>query len=116
MSYRNQGRNWASPAKRARIHARDGYRCLYCNGKLGDPDIPYLTLDHIDPSYGQHDRNRDSNLASCCSRCNGIKGPKTLGQFLSYANQNGWRGGAAKRIRKRIAEAQNKSSHDTVLC
>lgn len=114
MSYRNQGRNWASAAKRSRLHARDKYRCLYCNGKLGDPDIPYLTLDHIDPSYAQPNRNRDSNLVSCCAGCNAVKGPKSLGQFLRYVEASGsWRYGAAKRIRKRITDIP---SHDTVLC
>ena len=117
MSYRNQGRNWASPAKRARIHSRDGHRCIYCRAKLGDPDIPYLTLDHVDPSYDQIDRNRDSNLVTCCPSCNSSKGPKSLGRFLRYVEGSGdWSRGAAQRIRKRIAEITDLSSHGRILC
>jgi hypothetical protein len=66
----------ASPAKRARILARDGGKCHYC-GSSHD-----LGLDHIVPRSrgGAHD---DDNLITCCRSCNTSKGTKSYWDFVS---------------------------------
>lgn len=55
---------------RKNILKRDGYRCMYCNGRED------LTIDHITPrSRGGIDTWE--NLVACCSSCNVKKGNRT---------------------------------------
>lgn len=70
----------AGPAKRARIYARDGWRCAYC-GTCGR-DLPArLSLDHIVP------RRRGgtcaaSNLVTSCVDCNQQRGDRAIPEWL----------------------------------
>lgn len=70
---RPPARVWA--AMRARIFARDNYRCGYC-GAGGR-----LECDHKTPVSrgGSHD---DDNLVTACFACNRAKGAMTAEEFL----------------------------------
>lgn len=56
------------------VYARDNFTCQYCNAKNVE-----LSLDHVYPKHlgGTHTWD---NLVTCCKKCNGIKGWKTLEQ------------------------------------
>lgn len=58
------------------IFARDGGRCVYCQG-------PAETIDHVVPRSrgGQHSWD---NVVAACARCNHRKGDRTLAEL-------GWR-------------------------
>jgi hypothetical protein len=53
---------------RARIYARDRYRCVYCERDMSH-DARARSVDHVIP-YGQGGSHHDSNLATCCKPCN----------------------------------------------
>ena len=55
---------------RVRIYKRDGFQCTYCGGKKN------LTLDHILPK-SRGGMNTWTNLITCCSPCNRMKGDRT---------------------------------------
>ena len=55
---------------RKSIHARDGYKCVYCGSTR------QLTVDHILPK-SRGGENTYSNLVSACNSCNTKKGDRT---------------------------------------
>lgn len=63
------GNRWRS--LRARIFARDGYRCVYCGAK----GVP-LQCDHIIPQ-SRGGSNDPANLATACRMCNRSKADRT---------------------------------------
>lgn len=65
---------------RFNIYRRDEYKCLYCGSKEA------LTLDHVLPK-SKGGPNSWTNLATCCMRCNVVKGdrtPEEAGMTLSH--------------------------------
>ena len=59
---------------RANIYARDNFKCQYCGHRFESQD---LTFDHVVPKrYGG--KTEWSNIVTCCYRCNGKKGARTL--------------------------------------
>lgn len=82
--------------KRLRIYARDGFCCRYCLTGAGG----VLTLDHVVPLC-KGGTNDDSNLVTCCRRCNRIKGDKdvTSVDFIAYLKVVRSRSRYAKRLR-----------------
>ena len=54
------------PRVRARVYARDDYRCVDC-GTTSD-----LTIDHVIP-LARGGRNHESNMATRCEPCNSAK-------------------------------------------
>jgi hypothetical protein len=56
---------------RFNIYRRDNFKCLYCGSKEN------LTLDHVVPR-SKGGTNSWNNLATCCNRCNVLKGDKSL--------------------------------------
>jgi hypothetical protein len=56
---------------RFNIYRRDNFKCLYCGSKEN------LTLDHVIPR-SKGGTNNWNNLATCCNRCNVLKGDKSL--------------------------------------
>lgn len=58
----------AGPAKRARLYARDGWRCAYC-GTSGRDRPARLSLDHIVPR-SKGGTCAASNLVTSCLDCN----------------------------------------------
>lgn len=93
---RRPGRSskWCSKAKRARVYARDGHRCVYC----GQPDEP-LTLDHLKPRV-RGGRNEAANLVTACRRCNAARGALPLATFVSVTALR--TGEPAREIERRI--------------
>jgi 5-methylcytosine-specific restriction endonuclease McrA len=61
------------PAGRARVLARDRYRCQYCGRRGTQFD---LTLDHIIPK-SRGGRSVPENLCAACRGCNTRKGDRT---------------------------------------
>jgi hypothetical protein len=56
---------------RYNIYRRDNFKCLYCGSKEN------LTLDHVVPR-SKGGTNNWNNLATCCNKCNVLKGDKSL--------------------------------------
>jgi hypothetical protein len=80
------------PSLRARIFARDGFRCVYC-GEVLPPE--QLSLDHVQPRLRGGDSS-EGNLVTACRPCNLRKGslpawawlaglPDERASFLRYA-------------------------------
>lgn len=73
-----QGMNWIRPVKRLAIYLRDGLACAYCG--IGIEDGAKLTLDHLAP-YSQGGCNCETNLVTCCAKCNSSRGNRDLAEF-----------------------------------
>lgn len=61
--------SWIRPAKRVRIYARDGYRCVWCPPGAARTPRDQLTLDHFLPRALGGGNDAD-NLITCCYACN----------------------------------------------
>lgn len=89
MVKRTQGMNWIRQEKRLAIYMRDGMACVWCG--LGVEDEVILTLDHLKP-YSRGGDHHESNLVTCCHRCNSSRGKRGIKQFAlvvaAYLNQN----------------------------
>lgn len=72
--------NWIRREKRLAIYLRDGMACCYC-GK-GVEDEVTLTLDHIRP-YSCGGSNNETNLVTCCDRCNCSRGKSSWKEFAA---------------------------------
>lgn len=80
-----QGMNWLNPEKRIAIYGRDGYRCVYCGlgvKKLRSKGIP-LSADHVNPNKSGGG-NHESNIVTCCSRCNSARSNRTIREFAGW--------------------------------
>ncbi|MBK8912942.1 MAG: HNH endonuclease [Chlorobi bacterium] len=77
---KNQGMNWISQHKRLAIYMRDGLACAYCGD--GVEDGAKLTLDHLTP-YSEGGSNHETNLVTCCHRCNSSRGNRSVEEFAS---------------------------------
>jgi 5-methylcytosine-specific restriction endonuclease McrA len=77
---KSQGMNWISQHKRLAIYLRDGLSCCYCNETTEQG--AKLTLDHLVP-YSQGGSNRETNLVTCCLRCNSARGNRPVAQFVA---------------------------------
>lgn len=73
-----QGMNWIRPVKRLAIYLRDGLACAYCGE--GVEAGAKLTLDHLKP-HSQGGCNCESNLVTCCHKCNSSRGNRDLVEF-----------------------------------
>lgn len=66
-----------SGAIQQKVWVRDGLKCMYCYGKMGDVQ---LTIDHFIP-LEMGGPNVPSNYLSACRRCNKLKGGRHPQQF-----------------------------------
>lgn len=74
----NQGMNWIRQDKRLAIYLRDGLACCYCGHS-----VEYgasLSLDHLRP-HSKGGSNHESNLVTCCERCNKSRGTRSVRAF-----------------------------------
>lgn len=71
--------NWIRKNKRLAIYLRDGMTCAYCGSTVEDGAL--LTLDHIIP-YSHGGSNSESNLITCCGKCNSMRQDRELGAWL----------------------------------
>jgi hypothetical protein len=77
-----QGMNWIRPVKRLAIYLRDGLACVYCGA--GIESETKLTLDHLRP-HSQGGSNQETNLVTCCHRCNSARGKRSWKKFAELA-------------------------------
>lgn len=73
-----QGMNWIRQDKRLAIYLRDGLACGYC-GEAAEQGAQ-LTLDHLKP-HSKGGSNHETNLVTCCSRCNSSRGNRPVATF-----------------------------------
>lgn len=73
-----QGMNWIRQDKRLAIYLRDGLACAYCGHSVEDG--AKLSLDHVKPN-SKGGSNHESNLVTCCDRCNSSRGNRPLRTF-----------------------------------
>ncbi len=79
MAKRYNGSGWIRPRKRWAIYHRDGYACVYCQGK---PD--FLQLDHLFPRTSRWRDNDHRRLVTCCAECNTEKGTLSISAWLRF--------------------------------
>ena len=95
------GMNWLRQEKRLAIYLRDGLSCAYCG--IGVEAGAQLSLDHILP-HSQGGTNSETNLVTCCSRCNSSRGNRPVEEFAAavagYVNH----GVTAEQIMAHVAE------------
>lgn len=77
-----QGMNWISQPKRLAIYLRDGCACAYCGASVEQGTI--LSLDHVKP-HSKGGSNHETNLVTCCKRCNDSRGNRALKTFAAAA-------------------------------
>ena len=75
-----QGMNWIRQEKRLAIYLRDGLSCAYCGASTEGGAI--LSLDHVKP-HSKGGSNHESNLVTCCSRCNSSRGARPVADFAA---------------------------------
>lgn len=72
------GMNWIRQEKRLAIYLRDGLSCVYCGASVETG--AQLTLDHLRP-HSKLGSNHESNLVTCCKRCNSSRGNRAVRAF-----------------------------------
>ena len=92
---RTQGMNWIRQEKRLAIYLRDGLSCAYCGASVESG--AQLSLDHVRP-YSKGGNNHESNLVTCCTRCNSARGNRTVASFAR---------GVAEYLNVEVAEITN---------
>ena len=73
------GMNWIRQEKRLAIYLRDGMACVYCSA--GVESGAALQLDHV-LAVEQNGSNDETNLVTCCDRCNMAKGNRHVAEFI----------------------------------
>ncbi len=74
-----QGSKWIRRARRLRIYARDGWRCIWCRcrvaigAKARSKHLALAHLDHVKPRV-LGGSNATENLITSCKRCNDKRG------------------------------------------
>jgi hypothetical protein len=75
-----QGMNWIRQEKRLAIYLRDGLACAWCGA--GVEQGAQLSLDHI-ICHVAGGSNHESNLVTCCTRCNSSRSDRTVEVFAA---------------------------------
>jgi len=104
-----QGMNWIRQEKRLAIYLRDGLSCAYCGASVEQG--AQLSLDHIIP-HSEGGSNKETNLVTCCSRCNSSRGARSVEAFAAavagYINH----GVTAEQILEQITACTARSLKD----
>jgi hypothetical protein len=103
---RNQGMNWITPKKRLAIYLRDGLACVYCQASVEQGTK--LSLDHLTPS-SKGGSNKESNLVTCCSRCNSSRGARPWRQFAKAVAEYVNHGVTAEAIIQQITKTTRRN-------
>jgi len=77
---RTNGMNWISQHKRLACYLRDGLACAYCGASVEEG--AKFTLDHLTP-YSLGGSNKETNLVTCCLRCNSARGNRDVRAFAA---------------------------------
>lgn len=84
---------WINKRRRARLYARDGWRCVYCEQAGRQDEAGLLSLDHLQPLC-KGGSNRSENLVTACKSCNSARGARSVRSFCiavaAYTRQD-WR-------------------------
>lgn len=75
----------ARGAKRLAIYLRDDLKCIYCARPAHQ--VVCLTLDHVTP-WVNGGSNHESNLVTCCDRCNSSLQDSSLSEGVRRLNEN----------------------------
>ena len=78
---RTQGMNFVRQTKRLAIYLRDGLACAYCGQGIETAGVT-LSLDHLQP-YSLGGSNSETNLVTCCTRCNSARGNRPVAAFVA---------------------------------
>jgi 5-methylcytosine-specific restriction endonuclease McrA len=101
-----QGSKWIRKEKRLAIYLRDGLACCYCGDTIEDG--AKLSLDHVKP-HSKGGSNHESNLVTCCSRCNSSRGVRSVAAFAravaDYLNHDA----DAEKIRRHVFACTRRS-------
>jgi 5-methylcytosine-specific restriction endonuclease McrA len=81
------GSNWIRRDKRLAIYLRDTWRCAYCKRDLSQVKPKLRTLDHLTP-VSDGGTNDETNLVTCCKRCNDSKGAR---DWVTYCKSDAQR-------------------------
>ena len=95
------GAKWIRPEKRLAIYSRDGFACAYCGAR--SEDGAQLTLDHL-VSVERGGENHESNLVTCCMKCNAAKGAKSIRAWYDYLRGLGHDTAVIQRRVRRLAK------------
>lgn len=76
LAYVRIGRHRKIAYHKREVFKRDGYRCVYCSSAL---DAKTATIDHVVPRSAGGLTSYDNTVAAC-SRCNSLKGSKSLAE------------------------------------
>lgn len=85
----DNGHHWIRDEKRARIYARDGWRCVWCgvNVKPGPTRDRFpATLDHV-IGRSEGGTNEANNLVTACLGCNSKRRDLGMVQFAFVLSQ-----------------------------
>jgi 5-methylcytosine-specific restriction endonuclease McrA len=72
-----RGSRWIAKKRRLAIYLRDNFACLQCQKDLRGADPRDVTLDHF-VCHVDGGSNHESNLYTCCGRCNYSRQDKPL--------------------------------------
>jgi len=101
-----QGMNWIRQTKRLQIYLRDGLACAYCGASVEDGAT--LTLDHLKP-HSKGGSNHESNLVTCCARCNSARGNRSVRSFCKAVAQYIDHNVSALEIEKHVRRCAKRS-------
>ena len=97
---KGQGAKWITRHKRLAIYLRDGLACAYCGSAIEDG--AKLTLDHLQCRH-TGGSNHESNLVTCCVRCNSSRSDRSVAEFCAAVAQYLNHGITAAQIHAHIA-------------
>lgn len=79
-----QGMNWITQQKRLAVYLRDGLACCYCGDSVENG--AKLSLDHL-KCHSNGGSNHETNLVTCCSRCNSSRADRPVAAFARAVAQ-----------------------------
>jgi hypothetical protein len=98
------GGKWIRREKRWQVYERDGFRCVYCQVGLDNPDK--MTLEHVE-QHSVQQNNDPRNLALACKSCNSSRSEISLEKFMPRLVRKYHV--KPKDVRKRLARCKHKA-------
>ena len=98
--------NWIRQEKRLAIYLRDGLSCAWCGDSVENG--AKLSLDHVTP-HSQGGSNHESNLVTCCCRCNSSRADRDAAVFAAGVSAYINHGVSAEDILAHVADCQSRS-------
>ena len=98
--------NWIRQDKRLAIYLRDGMACAYCGDSVENG--ARLSLDHLKP-YSKGGNNHETNLVTCCTRCNSARGNRSVRAFCRSIAEYLDHDVEAKEIERHVRNASRRA-------